>query len=573
LIGEWVDKAISVVAPGWAAQRAFHRNSFAEQIKVRELKGGRMTRATARAPTRSESGNLNQTYVANLRSRAWDLFQNNPHANKAVRIIVSQTIGTGLIPESSAVDPRTGQVWDEFKARARELWNLAVPSLCYEGTPGRGGDTLHGMAKMALQENIIVGEVLTKFIRFTGSSEASAGRPVPLAVSLAESERLADLTGWGGRLTITADRKIPDGGLVYRGVEKNAGGQRTGYYVSKAHPNDPANPVGANEFEFWPVKDTLHTYVKHRPTQDRGWSWFSTCNIRLLDIDTFQENELQSSTGAACIAMGIKKARPSASGFNPLSTQVGTDVDTVDADGNKITHMQPGMIVPLGPDDDLVPFNPLRPTTGADVWAIHLLRGVAAGLPGMKASSLTLTFDKSYSAERAADNDCWREVEQLQEWFAQSWYQPIYAEVIKAGILTGWFNSLPHQGIADDVFIASLNANVEQLSLAAWHGPYQKAINPAAEENASKIAIMTGTSSLPVEAAARGLSWKENIDQQAAVVKYAMDKAAELQCDPAWIMANLTSKPAQPEGKPAVRSDGHYETNGRLNGVLFGAAA
>lgn len=458
--------------------------------------------------------------VRNARERAWDLFENNVYAKKLVRSCIAQIVGCGFKAESQATKPsREPDI--VFRRQAKELWKFWTQDTEFDTN-----------LCLILQELILSGEVLIHV-------RAMKGNIVDVDIDIISCERLIEDT------FVSSIKGLNEGHYVYKGIEFDANNKRVAYHISKHHPQDPRLILKTDEAQRIPANQIIHLYKRERPEQIRGYTWFAPVVMQLRDIKDYQENELIAATVGACVVAGITTASGS-SGLNGLQTPTGAR--SVDEDNNPITRMQPGMWVDLRPGEKIEGFNPQRPNSMAEAFITHMLRGMAAGLPGVKSSTITMDYrQSSFSSEKSADNDCWREIEQVQEWVISKVCQPIYDRVIEAGVIAGEFDVMDFRAFS----MAGFSANRRRYLQCSWSGPVAKSINPRDDEEASKLAIAIGTSSLPVEAAARGLNWEEMLEDAARVAakrqELGIPDMDQLEADVMTAQAN----PPEPQAPPA----------------------
>ena len=97
----WFDHAIAAVAPRAAARRVLARQAF--ETLTRGYDGAAKGRRTEswRAPGTSADTEVGVA-GALLRDRMRDLVRNNPHAAKAVAVLVNNIIGAGIMPRAAS---------------------------------------------------------------------------------------------------------------------------------------------------------------------------------------------------------------------------------------------------------------------------------------------------------------------------------------------------------------------------------------------------------------------------------------------------------------------------------------
>jgi len=101
----WFDRAIAVVSPRRATRRLLARQVF--EGLTRAYEGAARGRRTDgwRSPGTSADSEI-ATAGALLRDRMRDLVRNNPHAAKAVAVLVNNIVGAGIMPRAASGDDR-----------------------------------------------------------------------------------------------------------------------------------------------------------------------------------------------------------------------------------------------------------------------------------------------------------------------------------------------------------------------------------------------------------------------------------------------------------------------------------
>ena len=112
----WFDHAIASVAPRTAARRVLARQAF--ETLTRGYDGAAKGRRTEgwRAPGTSADTEVGVA-GALLRDRMRDLVRNNPHAAKAVAVLVNNIIGAGIMPRAASGDDKLDRKVDALFER------------------------------------------------------------------------------------------------------------------------------------------------------------------------------------------------------------------------------------------------------------------------------------------------------------------------------------------------------------------------------------------------------------------------------------------------------------------------
>ncbi|MFM8354075.1 MAG: phage portal protein, partial [Gammaproteobacteria bacterium] len=207
----WLDRAIGSFAPRTALRRVQARDSL--DALTRGYDGaakGRRTDGWRSAGTSADSEI--GTAGALLRDRMRDLVRNNPHAAKAVSVLVNNIIGSGIIARAASgnekLDAQTTALWEAWSARCDADGQL---------------DFL-GIQTLACRQMVEAGEVLIR----RRPRRVSDGLDVPLQLQLLEADML----------DASRNGDLVDGGRIVQGVEFNSIGQRRAYWLFAQHPGD-----------------------------------------------------------------------------------------------------------------------------------------------------------------------------------------------------------------------------------------------------------------------------------------------------------------------------------------------
>lgn len=473
--------------------------------------GGYSSGKTNRLTAGKNGGKRNENaiprgQIENIRNQSWDLYRDNAHAKKIVRSLESKVVGRGYAPQSQATLP-DGTPHTDFRRRVRELWMRIEREIDYSGKPGRGGQSFCDMQKLALRSVILSGETLWRNRNLPEITRKSRGLELPFQIQLIDCRRLDETHGVMSH---------NEGHSTFYGIEFDSNDQRIAYQIFNRVPNDP---LRMDMTSTWvSAREVGHLFVKEDIDQHRGVPWFSSVLMRARDIGEYEYNELKSAAMAACVVLGYRRS----SGQTSFGVTNPPDWDLTDGDGNKITNIQPGMFVDLGQTGELQSFNPQRPNAGAAEFLAYQLRSTAAGMPGIKGSTVTGDYrNASFSSERAADNDNWPEIEGLQDWFASSFMQPVYERIVESAVISGFFDSV--KGFSFDDY----NARKVNYQTANWQGPVQRSINPKDDIKAAIERVKAGVSSPQTEAAILGRDWREILSQFKEFREYAVSLGIE----------------------------------------------
>ena len=380
-----------------------------------------------------------------LRQRSRHAVRADPVADAAVDAIVTNVIGTGIVPH-----PQTPSA--ELNAQISELWEDWTDEADADGRLD-----WYGITALAVRELVEAGECLVRF----RPRRAEDGMIVPLQLQALEPEHLpvSDL-----------NVSVPSGRFVRNGVEFDAIGRRVAYYLYRRHPGDRAfiGDVDVGVPISVPASEVLHVAQLRRVGQVRGEPWLTRVLVKLRELDQYNDASLVRAKVAAMYA-----------GF---VTRASTD-DTLDeenqGDGSAILPLEPGLIQALEPGEDVRWSDPPDPGP-YDSFVRAQKRDIAAGL-GLLYEQLTGDYstvnDRTW---RAAVSEFRRRCAMWQHHIVV--YQlcrPVYRRWLLTAIASGALRrpaGMPDRDLLRVHWIPQ-----------AW--PY---INPVQDVNAARTAVRSG---------------------------------------------------------------------------------
>ena len=277
-----LDRAIRWVAPASALRRARIRAAIA--MLARSYEGARVGRRTEGWVVAGTSANAEiGTAIGRLRDRSRDLVRNNPYAAKASHAVVSNLVGTGILPRARSGDAAVNETADKLWAR-------------FAATCDADGLTdFSGLQALVVRAMVESGECLVR-IR---DRRLEDGLPLPLQLQLLEPDHLDTAR--------TGD--LPNGGFVVQGVEFDPLGRRRAYWLYPVHPGEVAMFRRASlTSQPVPAASVLHLFDRLRPGQVRGVPWFSAVILKLRDLDEYDDAELVRKKIEACFAAFVTGA-------------------------------------------------------------------------------------------------------------------------------------------------------------------------------------------------------------------------------------------------------------------------
>ncbi len=494
-----LERAILAVAPSWANVRAQARaRAAAAALAQRHYEAAASGRRTENWSRRSTDANAaaSGNVLSYLRAQARDLVRNNPWAKRGLRRIAVNTVGWGIRPKPGGAGAK----------RIAELWKAWGETTDCDAA---GRLTFYGLQRQVMMTVAEAGEVLVRR-RFRRPSD---GLSIPMQLQLLEPDYL----------DATKDGIIgQQGGPIIQGVEFDAIGRRTAYWLFAEHPG--SGRFGTPVSSRYAAEDVLHVFYQERPGQVRGPSWFAPVDVRLHDFDEYEDATLMRQKIAACFAAFVTDV----DGTAPAIGEPGSDA----ASGKPTDTLEPGMIQNLPPGRQ-VTFGTPPATNDHQSFAAAALRGVAAGI-GSTYEDLTGDYSQvNFSSARMgrnahqADVHDWRWNMLIPQFCAPAW-----AWMLEVAIMAG--------------------ESVDQAP-AEWTPPPVPMIDPDKEGLALQRMVRTGAKTHDEMVREQGYDPDEFWDEYAAGLKRLDEKGISLDSDVRRVSAagqaqSMGAKKAGPNG-------------------------
>lgn len=482
-----LDQLISFVSPVWGLRRAIARRSLA-----RGYAGAEQTRLSGTRPRNqsADSELLGPNGADAIRAWARKFVRDNAIATGIVETIATAVVGCGIHAQSMVEDESGDDVESINDSRDR-VWK----DWC-ESCDVNGQMTFVEMQFLSMREIVEAGECLIRLVPVRDD----ANRKVPLALELIEADRIAAEYD-----TYMVRNRTGTTNRIVRGIEMSDTGKPVAYWLYPEHPNSPYFALNRTPVRV-AANEILHLFRKDRIGQSRGVSWFASVATPVRDLGVYWENELQASAVASCFTAAIK----SNGSFGGLAAAEGEE--TTDVNGNTFEYLEPGLVVRLNKDEDVVPINPGRPNSAAEPWInlIQRLIGVGVGLGYEKVSR---DFSRtSYSSARTSELEDRRRFKRYQQYLIAHFCQPVWDRFCESAAIAG---------IENFPTLAELLADRRGLTPVTWQVPEWEWVDPQNDQAASEAAIKSNMSTLQRECAKNGINWRENLRQR------GKEKAAE----------------------------------------------
>lgn len=397
------DRVIGAVSPVWGARRAAARvvlDSYGERAYA-AAKSGRRNKGWS---GRSTSANAEiGSSLRDLRNRSREFVRDSWAGQRMLDVLTSHVVGTGILTV-----PNTGS--DRLDNQAKlvfEEWSECADVEGFLDWPG--------MQALAVRSMVEGGDTVLRFIDIRLDE---AGRSVPF--------RLLGLEG--DQIDTTRDAIAAAGGdrSVRLGVQLGEWGRREGLHLFESHPGEMVIGSGRSNLVAW--GDLSHVFRPLRWGQVRGVPWFAAILLNAREVQDLIEATLVKARTEACFAGFIKRGSGS---ISPLARQAKDD-----ADGKKLTRIEPGMLADIG-DGEISFASPSSQTAFGEVY-MTAMQAMAAG-SGITYDQLTGDLRQAnYSSLRAGKIEFRRLVEQIQ-WtvLVPQLLAPVHRRVIDRAILAG----------------------------------------------------------------------------------------------------------------------------------------
>lgn len=437
-----------------------------------------------------------------LRARSRALYRSNPLIWGAIEKLVANLVGWGLTPKSqhasTAARERIDGLWVD--------WSRQI-----------GFDALQ---KTIAREVMLAGECFVRLRPRLPSDRDRLGRRllVPLELQILEAEHCP----------VWEDRVLESGGTVRAGIQFDAIGRRTGYWMYPRHPGDGESYRRSTDMElrFVPAEQVIHLYDPESPAHVRGTPRLARTVLKAHDLDAFHDATLQRQAIAALFAGFIR--RPDA-GAGFLGETPATPEPT----------LEPGTLSYLGEGEDIT--FPTTPDVGANyaafVKAMHLC--LASGL-GLTYEHVSNDLSQvNYSSIRAGAVEFRRGCEVWQYTvFVPQFLEAVWVAFLRRAQLTGAIN------------VPGLLRDEVRAGRVEWISQGWEWVDPLKEVQAAKLEVEAGFETRTGVNARRGNDQARIDQQRVAEIARARELGLTFASDPEPVTA-----PPPASGGPGDEED------------------
>jgi lambda family phage portal protein len=346
-----------------------------------------------------------------VRARARDLAQNNDYAKGYIRNCRVNIVGPRGFKLQMNVRTRDGKVDRDTNRMIQDAW---------EEWSQREHCSVDGMSSMRAIQDLLIqhasrdGEGL---LRPVFRKSAKYG----LQLQVIEPEVLDE----------THNQRLRNGHIVKMGVEVDEWRRPVAYYLRKYTPELEVYGIisQSRDHIVLPAKELFHGFDREYTNQTRGISWLAQTMYTLKMLGGFDEATIVAAR------LGASKALFLTTNEEDGGKTYGGDDE--DAEGNVITSIEPGGIEQLPAGVTPFAWEPAYPNQTYEMFTRATLRRAATGL-GLAYMSLTSDLsDANYSSMRAGllpERDGWM---LIQQWFIETYLQPIFAIWLDSAIMSG----------------------------------------------------------------------------------------------------------------------------------------
>lgn len=431
---------------------------------------------------------LNQERIT-MQRRAEDLASNDWAANSALSALSFNSIGTGLVPQSSIPAKQLGIT----KKQATELSEQMEWAFSRWTTEADICSTMNfaDLQMLGLRNMLSRGEMLHLAIMLSEKERLENHKLFSLTLQAIKPQRLRT----PGDLTL--DSTIRDG------IRFSPYGKPLGYYIVNPQPSmtdtfTPIDEVYSQDFTYFPARIAHRTMVFHlfrheTEEQTRGISTFASGMTLFRNLSDALNYELMAQVMAASMPTFIATENNTM----PLGiTETGTSEKS-----EKFHSIEPGAVYYGDINQKPYSLESKRPSANFSKFVEIILRAMAAS-QGIPYETLAKDYSKTnYSSMRAALNEAWKLYDYYRSWFARQYCQPIWEMVVEEAWLRGMF-TLP-DGAPDFYDARDLWCN------ANWVGPAKGFVDPVKEIQATILALQNKLTTMHEAWAERGGDWDE----------------------------------------------------------------
>lgn len=477
-----VDRLVGYFSPQAGLRRLTQRHAFALAQPAYEAATPSRHRQFYNDP--GSPNQLTQKSAVAVRNQARQLHRNHDISRGILRTMVNNIVGANGIGVEFQPRRADGSIHEGYAKALRDAWreHMLAPEVTGRHT---GAKVQRLMGYSWLRD----GEAFAQ--ELVGPVPGLVhGSRVPFSLELFEPDM------------VPYDHQ--DGDRVHQGVERNAWGRPTAYFVYKSHPAEGSGlSLFPSQLKRIPADRMHHLALLDRIGQMRGVSEFASIITRLEDIKDYEQSERIAAKIAASLTAYVKRTSPD--GY------VGPELD---AEGNpkpRALNMAGGMIIDsLGVGEEIGMIDSNRPNPNLITFRQGQLRAIAAGV-GASYSSIARDYNGTYSNQRQELVEQWVNYATLTDEFTGQFVQPWVSSFVNISNLSG---VVP---MPKDVVPSSADDALFVAQSMPW-------IDPAKEAKAFLSLVRGGFASEVEVLRKRGVNPRDMLEQVSAWRKEVADK-------------------------------------------------
>lgn len=463
-------------------------NSELYKAKLRAYEAGKQSRRTDGWYENSKGPNADLRQVLQrIVSRHQDQVDSDSWADKAIKVVVNNWIGEGIVGEPVNKNKKYSSLWND--------WANSTACDFYSKL------NFYGLQALVARTIAVRGSCLIR--RRIDERLMQQGLP-PLTLQVLEPDWL--------------DMSKDNGSTIVFGKEYDDEARLTGYYIRKNHPGESDWRQSRLGSDLIQASEVCHVYDVRRPGQATGVPWGASSLLTLRDIGDHAQARMMLDKLACCFTAFVTDSDPDSAMSDANSPD--SSIPTL------FEKLEPGAIEVLPPGKSVQFSNP--PTAGNFIeMQRHHLHSVAAGY-GITFEALTgILSEVNFSSGRMG----WLEFHRNVGHWRWNIAIPQFLDPVSQ-----WF--------AAAVQAAGMANRVNSRML--WTPPRREMINPSEEIPALVAAIRGGLTSLSEVQRSLGYVPAQVIEELAQDLSNARSKGLALSVD-----AKLVSDAGVTQARPA----------------------
>lgn len=484
----WLDKAVSYVAPGWGVRRMAARAQMASAERQRD----RFARIEAAEHSNSRGhkwmisrlspDSQLEVDLQTARDRSRDLYQNDALGG-AVDSKVNHVIGTGHTPQArvSAVEGvLTENQADAINEQLERVYRLWAPRADVTGLR-----SLWQLSRLAARHNEFDGESFTVL-----SDVGSADKPIPLSLQVIDPERVETPPEHSGNP------------LVRLGVRYNEQGRVVSYFVRRTHPGD-TKQVDLKYDEI-SAERMLHVFEPWFAGQSRGLPWMVRGLQRSKDAKDLDDSTILREQVQACFAVFVEQ------GYGSSWDAASGASSGTDARGRSLEDIVPGTIRYLNPGEKTSFATPPGTAGTFQSFMSWCYRRISAAIAWPYEMVMGDWSGTSFAGGRLVLAGAKKSTEIGQKMMAEMWLARVWNRIVEEAVIVGEVDVDPSFYMAQPYVF---NEHV-------WIAPsWEYALNPGEEVSADLDELNGGLALYESKLGKRGYDLEEFAKRRARELK------------------------------------------------------